>query len=81
MGEYAEDGTFDQVGEGVLYGEYHRFRSDYGGIDFGHELDIGLTYAWNENTALRFQHARYDPGAATTDPRIRKTWITFTWKY
>ena len=65
----------------TLYGEYHRFRSDYGGIDFGRELDVGLAYAWNENTVLRFQHARYDPGAATTDPRIRKTWITFTWKY
>jgi hypothetical protein len=65
----------------TLYSEYHRFRSDYGSLDFGHELDAGLTYAWNENAALRFQHARYDPGASTADPRIRKTWITFTWKY
>jgi hypothetical protein len=65
----------------TLFGEYHRFRSDFGGIDFGRELDVGLTYAWNENATLRFQHARYDPGAATADARIRKTWITFTWKY
>jgi Alginate export len=65
----------------TLFAEYHRFRSDFGGIGFGRELDVGLTYAWNENTTLRLQHARYDPGAATTDPRIRKSWITFTWKY
>jgi hypothetical protein len=65
----------------TLFTEYHRFKSDFGAIDFGRELDIGLTYAWNENTTLRFQHARYDPGSGTPDPRIRKTWITFTWRY
>ena len=27
----------------TLYGEAHRFRSDYGGIDFGRENDIGVT--------------------------------------
>ena len=67
--------------EFTLFAEYHRFRSDFGAIGFGRELDAGLSYAWNENTTLRFQHARYDPGAATSDARIRKTWITFTWKY
>ena len=65
----------------TLYGESHRFRSDYGSIDFGKELDVGLTYAWNENTTLRLQHARYDPGSGTPDPAIRKVWITLTWTY
>jgi hypothetical protein len=65
----------------TLYGESHRFRSDYGSIDFGKELDVGLTYSWNENVTLRLQHARYDPGPATPDPTIRKVWITFTWTY
>jgi len=65
----------------TFYGESHRFRSDFGSIDFGNELDVGLTYAWNENTTLRLQHARYDPGAGTPDPTVRKVWITFTWIY
>jgi hypothetical protein len=65
----------------TLYAEYHRFRSDYADLDFGKELDVGLTYAWNDNTTLRFQHARYDPGRGSGDATIRKTWITFTWRY
>lgn len=65
----------------TLYAEYHRFKSDYGSLDFGRELDVGLTYAWNDNTTLRFQHARYDPDSGTLDANIRKTWITFTWRY
>ena len=65
----------------TFYAEAHRFRSDYGSIDFGRELDVGLTYEWNQNLFLRMQHARYDPSSDTADPSIRKTWITLTWRY
>jgi hypothetical protein len=65
----------------TLYGETHRFRSDYGGIDYGREHDLGVTYSWAENFTVRLQHARYDPGAGTPDPRIRKTWLTLTYTY
>jgi hypothetical protein len=65
----------------TLYAEAHRFRSDFGNVDFGRELDVGLTYAWNEGLVLRLQHARYDPGSGTPDPRIRKTWLTLTYAY
>jgi hypothetical protein len=30
---------------------------------------------------MRLQHARYDPGAGTPDPGIRKTWLTLTYTY
>jgi hypothetical protein len=65
----------------TLYAEGHRFRSDFGSIDFGREVDAGLTYAWHENVVLRLQHARYDPGSGTPDPTIRKTWLTLTYSY
>ncbi|HUP30470.1 MAG TPA: alginate export family protein, partial [Usitatibacter sp.] len=39
----------------TLYAEGHRFRSDFGGIDFGREVDAGLTYAWHENVVVRLQ--------------------------
>ena len=65
----------------TLYAEAHRFRSDFGGIGFGRELDLGVTYGWNEQLTLRLQHARYDPGAGTDDPRVRKTWLTLTYAY
>ena len=65
----------------TLFAEAHRFRSDYGGIRLGRELDAGATYAWNENATLRLQHARYDPGSGTPDASIRKTWLTLTYTY
>jgi hypothetical protein len=65
----------------TFYAEAHRFRSDFGGMDLGRELDIGLTYGWNEHATLRLQHARYDRGTGTPDPDIRKTWLTLTYTY
>jgi hypothetical protein len=64
------------LGDVTLYAEGHRFRSDFGNIDFGREVDIGVTYAWGDHVVARLQHARYDPGAGTGDPDIRKTWLT-----
>jgi hypothetical protein len=65
----------------TFYGEVHRFRSDFGGIDFGKELDLGITYSVTESLVARLQHARYDPGAGTLDPGIRKTWLTLSYVY
>jgi alginate export protein len=69
------------LGTFTLYGESHRFKSDFGGTGLGRENDVGLTYALMENAILRLQHARYDPGAGTPDPGIRKTWLTLTYTY
>ncbi len=69
------------MGPFTLYAQAHRFRSDNGSLDFGRELDAGITYAWNESLTLRLQHARYDPGSGTPDPNIRKTWLTLTYAY
>jgi hypothetical protein len=68
------------LGNFTLYGESHRFRADYGGASLGRENDIGLTYDL-DNWVVRLQHARYDPGAGTPDPGIRKTWLTLTYIY
>jgi hypothetical protein len=69
------------LGDFTLYAEGHRFRSDYGNIDFGREVDIGVTYAGGENWTIRLQHAKYDPGAVTPDPDVRKTWLTLTYTH
>jgi hypothetical protein len=65
----------------TLFGELHRFRSDYGGLDFGREADAGATWAILPNALLRLQHARYDPGAGRPEAAIRKTWLTFAYTY
>jgi len=65
----------------VIYGEEHRFRSDYGSIGLGRETDVGITFTYPENCSLRLQHARYNPGPGTPDPSIRKTWLTLTYTF
>ena len=65
----------------TLYGEEHRFRSDYGGLDYGRERDIGLSWQALPNLVVRAQHARYDPAPNTTAPSIRKTWVTLAYAF
>jgi Alginate export len=69
------------VGDFTLYAEAHRFRSDFGNIDFGREVDTGVTYTWGEHLVARLQHAQYDPGSGTPDASIRKTWLTLSLTY
>jgi hypothetical protein len=68
-------------GDFTLYGEAHRFRSDFGSVDLGREVDVGLMYSWGEHCVVRLQHAKYDPGSGTPDPSIRKTWLTLAFTY
>ena len=65
----------------TLYAEAHRFRSDFRGLDFGREADLGVTWQLRPETMLRLQHARYDPGSGGTGGRVRKTWLTLTYTY
>jgi len=56
----------------TLYGETHRFRSDYSGIDFGREHDLGLTYSFGEHCVVRLQRAlrsRGGHGAGSAHPQ------------
>jgi hypothetical protein len=69
------------LGDFTVYGEAHRFRSDFASIDLGRELDLGVTYTWGEHCVVRLQHAKYDPGTGTPDPEIRKVWLTVTFSY
>ncbi|QJR09152.1 hypothetical protein DSM104443_00188 [Usitatibacter rugosus] len=71
-----------RAGAFTLYGETHRFKSDFGSLDYGKEDDVGLTWQAMDGLALRLQHARYRPGTAQPpQPRITKTWATLTYTY
>ncbi|APV48963.1 hypothetical protein BWI17_04265 [Betaproteobacteria bacterium GR16-43] len=71
-----------QAGPVVLYGESHRFKSDFGGLDYGKENDVGLTWLAMDGITVRLQHARYRPGTAQPpQPRITKTWLSLTYTY
>jgi hypothetical protein len=65
----------------TFYAEAHRFRSDFGSLDLGRELDVGVTAKLLPNATLRLQHARYDHGSGRADADIRKTWLTLTYTF
>jgi hypothetical protein len=66
------------VGPITLYAEAHRFRSDYGHLDLGREVDVGVTYAVTPDLLVRLQHARYDAARRVAAGDVRKTWLTLT---
>ena len=65
----------------VFYAEGHRFRSDFGNLDFGKETDAGLSWSLTGGVAVRVQHARYEPGSGQVAPSIHKTWVTISYTY
>ncbi len=69
------------IGPVTLYGETHRFHSDFGSLDFGREQDLGITWEILPGLSARLQHARYDHGSGLADADIRKTWLTVTYLY
>jgi hypothetical protein len=69
------------IGPVTFFGEAHRFRSDFGSLDFGKENDAGVTWEALPNLLLRLQHARYDPGSGQVAPSIRKTWFTLIYTF
>ncbi|MEO5694836.1 MAG: alginate export family protein [Usitatibacter sp.] len=69
------------VGPITLFGEAHRFKSDFGGLDLGRENDLGVTWEALPNAIVRLQHARYDPGDGLPAPTIRKTWLTLDYTF
>jgi hypothetical protein len=67
------------VGPVTFFAEAHRFESDFGGLDFGRELDASVAWEIRPNAVLRVQHARYDRGKDRDYADIRKTWLTLTY--
>jgi hypothetical protein len=71
-----------QIGRLTLYAEQHRFASDVGGLNFGRETDLSLSYPILENAMLRAQHARYRPqDGPVAQNSVGKTWVTLTYTY
>jgi hypothetical protein len=66
----------------ALYGEYHWFHSDVRDIDFGHELDIGITYPIARGLVGKFEYAEYRAGDAVSGKTdLRKIWLTLIYTY
>jgi hypothetical protein len=64
--------------------ELHRFRSDFGSINFGHEWDIGVSYNFTKSLSGKFEIADYregDVNPLARRPDTRKLWLTLTYNW
>ena len=61
-----------------LTSEYHRFHADFGNLDFGHEVDIGIGYSTPlKGLSTKLEYADYRAGdTATGKLDTRKLWVT-----
>lgn len=65
-----------------VYAERHQFRSDVKDIDFGHELDVRLSYPALKSLMARLEFADYNAVSATAGkPDTRKIWVTLLYTY
>ena len=72
-----------------MYVELHKFESDVGGIDFGNELDIGLTYPMPFLKGLtgKLEYADYNAGdpvpgdTLANKVDVRKFWATLIYQF
>jgi hypothetical protein len=75
-----------KIGPVGLYAEFHKFKSDVGGIDFGKEFDLGVTYPFLKKFTTKFEYAHYSEGdvlsPATARKRdTKKVWLTLIYNY
>lgn len=65
-----------------VYVERHRFRSDVKDIDYGHELDVRLSYQASKSLTARLEVADYNAVISTAGkPDTRKVWVTLLYDY
>ena len=66
----------------LLKAEYHDFDADFGGLDFGSEFDIGLSYPFLDRLVGKIEYADYRAGdTATGKVDVTKIWLTLIFKY
>jgi hypothetical protein len=64
------------LGKAQFLAEYHMIESDFGGLDFGDELDFGVSYPLMRKLLGKIEFADYRAGDAGSPPDTRKLWLT-----
>lgn len=71
-----------KIEKAELVAEYHRFKSDVGGIDFGEEFDFGVSYPLMQKLTGRFEYADYQAGDIVSGKvDLRRLWLTLVYSY
>jgi hypothetical protein len=65
-----------------LLAEYHQLKSDTGGIDFGDEFDLGVSYPLMQKLIGKLEYADYKAGdAASGKADLTRAWVTLIYSY
>ena len=71
-----------KIQKASLEAAYHQFDADYGGLDFGDELDLGFSYPLHKKLVGKLEYADYQAGDSGTGKYdTTKFWVTliFNW--
>ena len=74
-----------KIGKLTVLGEYHRYKSDTGGINFGDELDLSVAYQFTKQLSAKMEYAGFNEkdiqvGAARKSD-LTKTWVTLLYNF
>jgi hypothetical protein len=71
-----------KIEKAQLLAEYHQLKSDIGGIDFGDEFDVGISYPLMQKLIGKLEYADYKAGDTVSGKvDTRKFWLTLIYTY
>lgn len=77
--------TGGKIGKVALLAEYHRYKSDTGGINFGDELDVSIAYPFTKQLSGKIEYADFREkdvlAGAARKPDLSKIWVTLLFNF
>ena len=74
-----------KIGKATLIVEYHRYKSDTGGINFGDELDFSVAYPFTKQISGKVEYAGFQEkdilAGAARKPDLTKIWVTLVFNF
>ncbi len=71
-----------KIEKAQLLAEYHRFRSDFGSVDFGKEFDFSVSYPLMPRLLGKIEYADYQAGElASGKVDLTRVWVTLVFNY
>lgn len=74
-----------KIGKATLLAEYHRFKSDTGGINFGEELDFSVSYPFTKQLSGKIEYANFREkdvlAGAARKADLTKAWVTLVFNF
>ena len=71
-----------KIEKAQLLAEYHEFKSDFGSIDFGKELDFSVAYPLMPKLLGKIEYADYQAGEiASGKVNLTRVWVTLVFNY